>query len=79
MTVLERQVARLEEGKPDVIADRVTRLSVDIDALRRDVNDDIARLSAELAVQRRILLGAFISIATGLILAYVIGGGSVGG
>lgn len=87
VTVLEREVDRLKEGKPDVVAERVTRLSADIENLRRDVNEDfrelreeeIKGLREELATQRRILIGAFISIATGLILAYVLGGGGAVG
>lgn len=88
VTVLERTVERLEGGKSDaaVVADRVTRLSGDIEKSRQEFHseirelrdDDIRSLREELATQRRILIGAFISIATGLILAYVLGGGSVG-
>jgi len=85
VTVLERDVDRLKEGKPDVIAERVTRLSGDIENLRRDVNDDfrslreeeIKGLRDELATQRRILIGSFISIATALLIAYAVGGGGV--
>lgn len=85
VTVLEREMERIREGRPDVIAERVTRLSADIENLRRDVNDDIRELRDddirglrdELAIQRRILLGAFITIATGLIIAYVLGGSGV--
>lgn len=87
VTVLERAVERLEGGKTDaaVVADRVTRLSGDIQEARREFHDgikdlredDIRSLREELATQRRILIGAFVSIATGLILAYILGGGAL--
>lgn len=85
VTVLEREMDRLKEGRPDVVADRVTRLSSDVAQLKREFHDelrelrddDIKGLKDELATQRRILIGAFISIATGLILAYVVGSGGV--
>jgi outer membrane murein-binding lipoprotein Lpp len=73
---LERDVADLQKGQPAVIAERVTRLSADVENLRRDVNEDFTEIRTELASQRKILIGAFVSIATGLILSYVLGGGA---
>jgi uncharacterized protein YicC (UPF0701 family) len=74
---VEEDVRELQKGQPAVIAERVTRLSADVENLRRDVNEDFKELRDELASQRRILIGAFISIATGLILSYVLGGGAL--
>lgn len=88
VSVLEAEVKSLKDGKPDVVAERVTRLSGDVEILRRQMHeelrelrdDDIKGLRDELAAQRKILIAAFSSIAFGLILAYVVGGGgAVGG
>lgn len=84
--MVEQRLDRLEDGKPDVIAERVTRLSSEMDRLRRDLHeeirdvrdDDIASLREELATQRKILIGAWVSIATGLIIAYALGQGGIG-
>jgi predicted nucleic acid-binding Zn-ribbon protein len=82
---LERRLDKLEDGKPDVVSERVARLSVDVVELRHEFQnelkelreDDLSTLRQELASVRRILIGAFISIATALIIAYVVGGGTV--
>ena len=84
VTLLERRLDKLEDGKPDVVAERVSRLSSDVVELRQEFHselkelreDDLGSLREELATQRKILIGAFISIATGLIIAYVLGGGA---
>lgn len=84
VSILEREVERLKEGRPDVVADRVTRLSSELSDLRRHVDkrfDDIAtelekgdRANRDdLESQKRILIGAWVTIATGLIVAYVLG------
>jgi hypothetical protein len=59
--VLEREVERLKEGKPDVIAERVTNLSQEVHELR-----------GEIAALRRLVMGAFVTIATGLTIAVVV-------
>lgn len=74
VTVLEREMRSLIDAKPDVVAERVTRLSADIESLRREAHDDTEALRSEMATQRRILVGAFISIAVGLIVAIAMGG-----
>jgi ABC-type nitrate/sulfonate/bicarbonate transport system permease component len=61
VTVLEKEMERMKEAKPEVVADRVTRIAEDITAIK-----------SELATQRRILVGAFISIAVGLIIAIAV-------
>ena len=86
---LEREVNELKRGRPDVVADRVQRLSEDLADLRRHLDTEIreTRESIErgdrenaggLESQRRILIGAWVTIATGLIVAYALGSGGVG-
>lgn len=88
VTVVEREIERLKDQKPEVIADRVSRLADDVRDLRHhmdnafeDLRDEIksgdAANTDELGTQRKILIGAWVSIATGLILAYVLGSGGV--
>lgn len=55
---LEREVERLKEGKPEVIADRV-----------RALGEEIHELRLELAAIRKLVIGAFATIATGLTIA----------
>lgn len=74
LKLLERRVDKLEDGKPDVIAERVTVLSRDIDGLRGDLNEEMRSLRSELAWMRRIFVGAFVSVAVTLVIAYVVGG-----
>ena len=76
VTVLEREVDRLKEGKPDVVAERVTRLSADVEHLRRDMHDEMEAVKAQITAVVRILIGAFVTIATGLVVAYIVNGGS---
>lgn len=87
VATLEREVNELKKGKPDVVAERVDRLSRDVADLRthldgelREMRDAIEKGDKEnadgLEAQRRILIGAWITLATGLILAYVLGGGA---
>jgi predicted nucleic acid-binding Zn-ribbon protein len=86
VSMLERRLDKLEDGKPDVVSERVARLSKDVVELRHEFQseikdlreDDLSSLREELATQRKILIGAFISIATALIVAYVLGSGGVG-
>jgi hypothetical protein len=77
VTVLERQVERLQEGKPDVVAERVSRMASDVSDLRRELHDDVQALRDELATQRRILIGFFVSfalLAVGIALSYILSG-----
>lgn len=78
---LEEDVRELQRGQPAVIAERVTRLSADIENLRRDMNEDIDGLRSELASQRKILIGFFVSfalLAIGIALSYLLTGQPVG-
>lgn len=77
VTVLEREVDRLKEGKPDVVAERVTRLSADVENLRRDMNTDMAEVREQLESSRKILIGFFVSfavLAVGIAVTYVVTG-----
>lgn len=92
VTVLEREVQGLKDGQPAVVADRVSRLATEIDSLRRDVNEDLVALKIELrerdkkqseerAVDRKILIGFFVSVALigiGVALSFVLSGGTAG-
>lgn len=84
VALLERDVKRLRDevdelkkGQPAIVAERVTRLSADIENLRRDVNDDVLGLRKQLDEQRgdvsgvrRILVGLLVTIAaTGITVA----------
>ena len=77
VSTLERDLERLKEGKPEVIAERVGMLSLRVSELKIELEKDMEALSTELATQRRILIGSFVSLALGLITAYVLGGGGV--
>lgn len=64
--VLEREVQRLQDGKPDVVAERVERLFEEMKALRE-----------ELSSQRKILIGFFASfagVAVLIVVAYLVTG-----
>lgn len=90
---LEREIEgvkrELRDAKPDVHAERVARLAEDMRDLRRDIDAQFERVRSqiragdetnaeELGTQRKILISAWVSIATGLILAYVLGSGGIG-
>lgn len=78
VTVLERQVQALQDGKPDVVADRVGRMAVDLQEHRRETHEEFVELRSELATQRRILIGFFVSfalLAVGIALSYILTGG----
>lgn len=74
---LEEDVRELKRGQPAVLAERVTRLSRDIDALRVEVQSDSAELRRHIEEQKkdvagvkRILVGLLVSIAaTGITVA----------
>lgn len=77
VTVLEREVQSIKDGKPDVVADRVARMAADVEGLRREVHEDMGALRDELATQRKILIGFFVSfalLAVGIALSYILGG-----
>lgn len=61
LTQIERRVDRLEEGQPAVLAERVVNLTREVHELR----DELKSL-------RRLVMGAFATIATGLTVAIVI-------
>lgn len=82
VSVLEREVSTLKEGKPDVIAERVATLTRAFADHKREVHDDINNVRAEntksngevrddLKGVRRILLG-FLSGVTLVVLAAVL-------
>lgn len=81
---LEREVRELKAGEPAVIAERVAQIRTDVrdfrrhvderfEALRKEIEAGDGENEDELRQQRRILIGAFVSIATGLVIAYVLG------
>lgn len=91
VTVLERQVEALQAGQPAVVADRVTRLSNDVDALRREVQGDMSSLRDEIqkgdkaqqdqiASFRRVFVTTFsglgVVIAGAVVALIITGGGS---
>lgn len=73
MSELERRVALVEAGKPDVIAERVTRIAADIENLQRDFDESIAGV-------RRLLFTFFsglgVAVAAAIVALIVSGGGS---
>lgn len=71
VSVLEGQVRALQEGKPDVIAERVQTLTSRVADLKTDVNDDMADLREDIKNVRRILLG-FLTGVTFVVLGAVI-------
>ena len=87
---LERRLMAVEQGQPAVVADRVGRLEGDVKDLRSHldrrfdhVEDQIEKgdkeNSDENANLRKILISTWVSLATGLVIAYVLGGGGVPG
>lgn len=58
---LEKEVDRLKDGKPDVIAERVQNIAIDVHELREEVKSI-----------RRLVLGMFTTIATGLAVAIIV-------
>ena len=87
VTVLEREMERLKEGKPDVVAEQVRNLRDDFVALRQEMRQGDAKIleavekgdaknSEENASQRRIVIGFSTAIAIGLITVYVTSGGN---
>jgi hypothetical protein len=74
---LEEDVQDLKAGQPAVIAERVRMLSLRVAELKTEIQGDMEELRGELATQRKILIGSFVSLALGLITAYVLGGGGV--
>lgn len=61
LATIERRVDRLEEGQPAVLAERVVSLTREVHELRE-----------ELKSLRRLVMGAFATIATGLTVAIVV-------
>lgn len=57
--MLEREVQSIKAGKPDVIADRVFRLSTDIN----DVRSDVDKLANKVDGMRRVFMGLLVTIA----------------
>lgn len=89
VSTLEREVRDLKAGRPDVVADRVDRLSRELGELRKHVDkrfDDLERdleqgdkaNRDDLETQKRILIGAWVTIATGLVVAFLLGGSAAG-
>lgn len=76
VSVLEREVDALKQGKPDVIAERVTTLTRALAEHKREVHEDVNDLRDDVRSVRRILLG-FLSGSTivvlGAVLAFVLG------
>jgi len=81
-----RDLARdFRQAQPEVIAERVERLIRDLADLRRHVDAQHVDLRQQVDAQhqevrdeqdaqRKILIGTWVSLATGLIIAYVLGG-----
>ena len=88
LTVLEREVERIKAGQPDVVAERVSVLSVRISDLRVEVREDMAGLKDQLddlrlerRSDRRVLIGFLVSVALvalGLALTNLFAGSGVG-
>lgn len=85
VSVLEREVQSLKDGRPDVVADRVKRLASDVEGLRREMHeelrdlrdDDIKGLRDEMKTLRQILIGFFVSfalVALGIAVTYILAG-----
>lgn len=75
VSVLEREVAALKEGKPDVIAERVATLTRALADHKQEVHDDVADLREDVKSVRRILLGFFSGltiVVIGAVLAYLL-------
>lgn len=73
VNVLERELEALKAGKPDVVAERVSSLTARIAEFRQEVEKDMTGIRDEMATQRRVLIGAFVSLVVALVLAVVLG------
>lgn len=69
---LEKEVDRLKDGKPDVVAAQVSNLAHDV----RELGIEMRRIEKKFddgmaSIQRRVM-AAFVTIATGLAIALVV-------
>jgi hypothetical protein len=90
VTVLERQVQSLQEGKPDVVAERVGMLSQRVTELRLEISEDMTALREEARGRdhdrerqirgfQRIFVGVFTGVGvavTGAVVAIILSGGT---
>lgn len=76
---LEADVEELKRGQPAVMAERVSRLSVDVSALRQDVNSDMSEIRDEMKSIKRTQVAAFSGLGlviAGAVISIILQGGA---
>lgn len=90
ITVLEREMEKLKEGKPDVVAERVGMLSLRFSELKAEIETDMAGLREQIRIGdeaqakqikdfRRVFVGVFSALGVAVaaaVIALVITGGA---
>jgi hypothetical protein len=90
VAVLERQMTGLQEGKPDVIAERVGMMSLRLSELKAEFAEDMGAMRAEMRERdgarekqirgfQRIFVAVFTGVGvtiTGAVLAIILTGGT---
>lgn len=79
VTVLEREVERLKEGKPEVVAERVGMLALRVTELKLEIEKDMAGLRDQIKDFRRIFVSVFLGLGVTVaasVVALVITGGT---
>ena len=82
VSVLEREVERIKEGQPQVVAFQVAQLAKQVEQLEREINGDMEALRRQITAGdesqakqirdfRRIFVGVFSALGVGVGLAVV--------
>jgi hypothetical protein len=71
VSVIEKRLDRLEAGKPDVIADRVERLSRDVQLMTEGFGERTDALSDKVDSLRRVFMGLLVTIAGACVLIVI--------
>lgn len=76
---LEDEVKELQRGQPAVMAERVTRLTIDVNNLRGEMNTEMSGVRDELRSMKRIQASVFSGLGiviAGAVIAAILQGGA---
>jgi hypothetical protein len=79
VTVLERQIQALQEGKPDVIAERVGMMALRLAEIQVEMRERDSARERQIRGFQRIFVGVFTGVGvaiTGAVVAIILTGGA---